>query len=104
MKRSEQLKLEHLHELIHEINYKVNYIMATLQDVQNAVSQQSTVEDSVITLLNNIVQQLKDAQASNDPAALDKVVADIQANTQRLTDAVTQNTPAQNQASNTQSA
>lgn len=68
--------------------------MATIQDVSAAVAAESTVDDSIITLLNQIVQQLKDAQASNDPAALDAVVAGIQANTKKLSDAVTANTPA----------
>jgi len=67
--------------------------MATIQDINAAVAAQSTVEDSIIVLLNGIVQQLKDAQAANDPAALDKVIADITANTQKLQDAVTANTP-----------
>lgn len=78
--------------LIHVIN-KENYIMATIQDVSAAVAAESSVDDSIITLLNGIVQQLKDAQASNDPAALDIVVADIQANTKKLQDAITANTP-----------
>lgn len=82
-----------IHKLLVEINYKVNYLMATIQDVSNAVSQESSVDDSIITLLNGIVQQLKDAQASNDPAALDAVVAGIQANTKKIQDAVTANTP-----------
>ena len=67
--------------------------MATIQDVSAAVAAESSVDDSIITLLNGIVQQLKDAQASNDPAALDVVVASIQANTKKLQDAVTANTP-----------
>jgi len=67
--------------------------MATIQDVQTAVANQSTVEDSVVTLLNGINQQLKDAIASNNPAALDAVVASITANTTKLSDAVTANTP-----------
>lgn len=66
--------------------------MATIQDINAAVQAQSTVEDSVITLLNQIVLQLKDAVAANDPVALDKVVSDIQSNTKRLSDAVTANT------------
>lgn len=79
--------------LLHELNIKVNILMATIQDVQAAVAAESTVDDSIVTLLNGIVQQLKDAQASNDPAALDAVVASIQANTKKLSDAVTANTP-----------
>lgn len=80
---------------LHELNIKVNQLMATIQDVQAAVAAESTVDDSIIALLNGIIQQLKDAQASNDPAALDAVVASIQANTKKLSDAVSANTPAQ---------
>jgi len=68
--------------------------MATIQDIQAAVAAESTVDDSIVTLLNNIVAELKAAQASNDPAALDAVVASIQSNTKKLSDAVTANTPA----------
>lgn len=81
-----------LNLLIHILN-KENLIMATIQDISAAVAAESTVDDSIITLLNQIVQQLKDAQASNDPAAMDAVVASIQANTKKLSDAVTANTP-----------
>jgi hypothetical protein len=82
-----------LHQELKIINRKLDHIMANIQDIQNAVAQQSSVEDSVITMLQNITQQLKDAQASNDPAAMDKVVSDLQANTKRLSDAVAANTP-----------
>ena len=77
--------------LVHIIN-KENHLMATIQDVSAAVAAESTVDDSIIVLLNGIVQQLKDAQASNDPAALDVVVANIQANTAKIQAAVTANT------------
>lgn len=90
--RNENLYI--LFYLLHELNIKVNILMATIQDVQAAVAAESSVDDSVVTLLQSIVQQLKDAQASNDPAALDAVVASIQANTKKLSDAVVANTPA----------
>lgn len=67
--------------------------MASQQDVLAAIANESSVDDSIITLLNGIVQQLKDAQASNDPAALDIVIAGITANTKKIQDAVTANTP-----------
>jgi hypothetical protein len=78
--------------LLHVIN-KENLIMATIQDINAAIAAESSVDDSIITLLNGIVQQLKDAQASNDPAALDVVIAGITANTKKIQDAVTANTP-----------
>ncbi len=68
-------------------------IMATIQDVQRAVAAEKTVEDSVVALLGQISQQLKDAIAANDPAAMQAVVDQIDANTKALSDAVTANTP-----------
>lgn len=67
--------------------------MATLQDIVTEVHNESDLDDSIITLLNGIVQQLKDAQAQNDPQAIDAIIASIQTNKQKLTDAITANTP-----------
>jgi len=67
--------------------------MATIQDVTAAIAAESSVDDSIIALLNGIVIQLQAAQASGDPAALDAVVAGIQANTAKIQTAVTANTP-----------
>lgn len=89
-----RFNVHHHHHYDIELYKELYKIMATLKDINDAVTQQSTVEQSVVTLLQNIVQQLKDAQASNDPAALDTVVASIQANTKVLSDAVAANTPA----------
>jgi hypothetical protein len=68
--------------------------MATLQDIANAVAAETTIDNSIVTLLNSIVAQLKAAQASNDPAAMDAVVSSIQSNTAILQAAITANTPA----------
>lgn len=67
--------------------------MATIQDIANAVAAETTVDQSIVTLLDNIVAELKAAQASNDPVAMDAVVASIQANQKTLSDAITANTP-----------
>jgi hypothetical protein len=67
-------------------------MMATLADIQAAVAAEKTVEDSVVALLGQISQQLKDAIAANDPAAMQAVVDQIDANTKALSDAVTANT------------
>lgn len=68
--------------------------MATLSDIQSAVAAQNTVEQSVVSLLQNLTSEIKAAQASSDPAAMDAVVASIEANTKVLSDAVSANTPA----------
>lgn len=69
-------------------------IMATLKDIQDAVASETTVVDSVVTLLTQLHDQLAAAIASNDPVALQAVVDSITAQKQRLADAVVQNTPA----------
>lgn len=69
-------------------------LMATLADVQAAVTAEKTVEGSVITLLQQLSDQLKAALAANDPAAVQAVVDQITANTKAMADAVAANTPA----------
>lgn len=69
-------------------------IMASMDDLKAAVSRNTNVDDSVLALLQGISQQLKDAQAANDPQAIADVIAQLDANTQKMTDAVTANTPA----------
>jgi len=69
-------------------------IMATMDDLKAAVTRNTSVDDSVLALLQGISQQLKDAQAANDPQAIADVIAQLDANTQKMTDAVTANTPA----------
>ncbi len=68
--------------------------MATLADIQAAVAAEKTVEDSVVQLLGQISQQLKDAIAANDPAAMQAVVDQLDANAKAMSDAVVANTPA----------
>lgn len=75
------------------------YIMATMQELQTAVARNHQTEDSVLQLLEGISQQLKDAQASNDPQAIQRLIADIDASTDKLAQAVVRNTPAQNEPS-----
>ena len=94
-------KWQHLYERLDaieltlaELKTQGGRIMATLADIQAAVAAEKTVEDSVIALLGQISQQLKDALANNDPAAMQAVVDQIDANAKALSDAVTANTPA----------
>ena len=74
--------------------------MATAQDVLDAVNDETTVEQSVITLLDHINASLADvkaqlAAAGADPAKLDAVISQINTNKAALADAVTRNTPAE---------
>jgi hypothetical protein len=68
--------------------------MATLKDIQDDVTAEKTVIDSAVALLAGLSQQLKDAIAANDPAALQAIVDGLDANKAELAAAVTANTPA----------
>jgi len=70
-------------------------IMATLADLQNEVAAVKTVEDSAEALIAGLAQQLKDALAQNDPAAIQAVIDNLEASKTALASAVAQNTPAQ---------
>jgi len=68
--------------------------MATLADVTAAVARNTDAEDAALTYLKDISQKLKDAIAANDPAALDTLVAQLDANTAKAAAAIVQGTPA----------
>ena len=73
---------------------RLETIMATLADLNAAVARNTDAENAALEYLKGISQQLKDAQAANDPAALDAVIASIDANTAKAAAAIVQNTPA----------
>ncbi len=77
--------------LIHE---RQEIMMGIMDDLKAAVTRNTDVDDSVVLLLQGISQQLKDAQAANNPQAITDVIAQLDANTQKMADAVTANTPA----------
>jgi DNA-binding SARP family transcriptional activator len=68
--------------------------MATIAEVTAAVARNTDAEDAALTYLKDISQKLKDALAANDPAALDALVAQIDANTAKAAAAIVSGTPA----------
>ena len=81
-------------QLRDELRKELSRMTAVMDALVAAVSKEDTEIDSAIALLQGITKQLQDALASNDPAAVQKVVDDITAKTQTLADAVVANTPA----------
>ncbi len=79
-------------ELLKQILHNQNKIMATLQDVQDAVTAEDTVIDSAIVLLQGLAQQIADLKPNQ--AAIDALAADVKAKSDALAAAVTANTPA----------
>lgn len=106
------MKIEHHHDIYHHhdpqfeawqrrvndalclIIDHLEAIMATIQELQAAVTRNTDAENSVIVLLEGISQQLKEAKASGDPAAIEAVISQLDSNTARLGAAVVANTPA----------
>ncbi len=81
--------------LLQSLSQGVRTIMATLDDLVAKVAAISTVEDSVIALLTDIKARLDAAIAGGaDPVKLQALSDAIDAQTAKLTDAVTANTPA----------
>lgn len=74
------------------IDGKVKFLMKTLADIQAKVAAEKTVIDSAIVLLKGLADKV--AALEPNQAAIDQLAADIQAQTDSLSSAVTENTPA----------
>lgn len=75
--------------------------MATFSQVQDEVTKSNSVMDGAVLLLSNLSQLLKDAKNASQnggdpnatPAALDKIISDLDQRTESLASAIVQNTP-----------
>jgi len=91
---SEDMLSQILYKL-NSINTKINQMANELQTLQQEVAENNTVMQSAIALLQGLKQRLD--EAGTDPAALAQLSADLDANTNALAEAVTANTPSQNE-------
>lgn len=69
-------------------------IMASIEELQTEVTENTDLVGSVISLVNGLADQLEAAIAANDPAAIQAVADQMRSNNQALADAVAANTPA----------
>lgn len=86
-------RLDRVIELLEEILSTEKQIMATVQDVANAVAAAATVQQEAITLLGTLTAAVKAAEAAPDPTALQAAIDAITQQTAALQAAVTANTP-----------
>lgn len=77
------------------IEGKVNTMAGELDTLKAAVAANTTVIGSAIALIQGIKAKLDAAIAAGDPAALTALSAELGAQDQALSDAVTANTPAE---------
>lgn len=92
MNPQQEAKLDLIVRLLSLVLRKENAMADTLDEIVADVAQETTVEQSVLTLLNGIAAQL--AAAAQDPAKLAALHTSLQANITALTAAVTANTSA----------
>ncbi len=90
--------LKQVLSLVEALTAKVTSMAKTLDDLVAQVEAQSTVVDSLVTLLNGIKQKLDDALSGTTlpPAVHAKVDAIFEADeatTQKMKDAILANTP-----------
>ena len=91
-----QIDLSDINAQLLVINVKLGQIMSILDQLTQDVSNNTSVVQSAVVLINGLHQQLNDAiaalQAGDNGAALTKLSADLEASTQALADAVHANT------------
>lgn len=68
--------------------------MSAIDDLADLVATDTTVDQSAITLLEQLTQMLEEAIASGDPARLTALADTLRANQVALAAAVAANTPA----------
>lgn len=73
------------------LTFKIYKLMGDVTNLQTAVEAETTIDASVITLLNGFAAQLQ--AANGDQSAIDAVVATMKTNAANLAAAVTANTP-----------
>lgn len=79
-------------QLLAEITQKLDKIMASLQDLQAAVTAEDTVIDSAVTLIQGLAAQIAALQPNQ--AAIDALAADVKGKSDALAAAVAANTAA----------
>ena len=97
---SEPLRIEvhlyhhHEDEILDYLKGMEKRIMASLDETLAAVTAESTVDDSIIALLNGLAAQIKAGGLSAaDQAKVDAIFNQATANSAKVTAAVTANTP-----------
>jgi len=86
-------KVDALLAMLTAIAFKEDRIMADLASLQQAVNDETSVEQSAITLMTQLSALL--TQAKNDPAQIQSIIDQINTRKAALADAIVANTPAQ---------
>jgi hypothetical protein len=93
-KREVLASLARIERRVAGLNIEGEIIMSALDDLTAAVTAETTVDQSAVTLLQGLKTQLDAAIASNDPAKLSALSSQLGASTAALSAAIAANTPA----------
>lgn len=85
---------ERILHFLYQITKQNQMIMADLTALQAAVAAETTIDQSVATLLTTLANELATANAAGDQAAIDAIVTTMQQNATTLSAAIMANTPA----------
>lgn len=80
-------------DMLRRVLWQQEQIMGTYKDLGDAIARNGDASNSILQMLSEVVQNLKDAQAQNDPAAMDAAIKNLDANTDRLAKAAVKSTP-----------
>jgi len=93
-----EVKLDQILAQLKQLTQQEKQIMATLDEALTDIQSEATVADSLVTLTASIKAQLDAVLSGQLPPAqqakVDAIFAAVEANKQKLSDAVVANTPA----------
>lgn len=77
-------------KVLHHILRELHIMQKALQELSDAVEQQTTVVDSVVTLITQMATQIRDA--ADDPAEIRRLADRLEKNNEALAQAAVTNT------------
>lgn len=83
---------ERIDRKLNRILVKETQEMSALTDLQTQVAKNTSIEESAVVLIKGIAQQLADAIAAGDPAALTALQVQLDKSATDLAAAITANT------------
>lgn len=91
---ADKSQLDRIEAVLNQILNRENKTTMTLTELKEEVRQTVELEASAVGFIKGIAQQLKDALANNDTAAIAALAEQLQVERGELARAITDNTPA----------
>jgi primosomal protein N'' len=85
-----------MHETVLNLRRELKLMSEAVDKLKSAVEANTSATQSVVTLVQTMAQQIKDAASTGDLAQVNTLADNLMANTTAIAAAVTANTPAAN--------